>query len=95
MNTYQMMNPEAFTAEYESEQAVQRELAEENPHPCASACEGCDEDICNNCEHFIPVHFVDNAMDNERDLFDIVREHEESEDWVNDLDNCNMYDGED
>lgn len=22
-------------------------------HPCISQCEGCDEDICNGCDHFI------------------------------------------
>jgi hypothetical protein len=82
MNTYQMLNPESFTPEYEEERRVLRELAEESAPSCINACEHCDEDICNDCEHYIPVHMVDSAMDNERDLFDIVREHEESEDRV-------------
>ena len=77
MNTYQMENPEAFQAEYEDEQRVLRQLAEENALIMAAniALVGLLLDVA--------IARLDAEL-SERgedvDLFDLVREHDEDED---------------
>lgn len=87
MNAYQMMNPEAFTEEWEDEQRVLRQLAQEKAESEAILRGEALETAHLNLDD-------DGEIIEERDLSDIVREHEESEDWADDLDYCGMYDGE-
>lgn len=76
MNTYQMMNPEAFTEEYEEEQRILRQLAEEKA----------DHDYELMSEGMREVHFDDDCDEQpEGDLFDIVRQHDEAEDNLSDV----------
>jgi len=58
-------------------QAIFADEPDELSCTCISECEGCDEDVCQNCDHYVSRRSVD--------LCDIVREHDEAEDWMSDV----------
>lgn len=79
MNTYQMMNPEAFTEEYEDEQRVLRQLAQEKAdHDSELLREGMKEvefdDDCDICD--IVRQYEENLTDERRDELNREREAE-------------------
>jgi|WetSurSiteA1Bulk_404760.scaffolds.fasta_scaffold02668_12 hypothetical protein len=73
-NTW-MNDPEAFSADYDEYQALLRQLADEKAeHDAELLREARKEIISDDPDEYIEV-----------DLCDLVREHDEAEDWMSDV----------